>query len=910
MGLATYNERSWAIDLIGHLNQSLMGNDLAVRRVSGEQGISAEGSSRFPDMLLFGDQDDAVILQGWELKFPDTDINDPELLENAALKARSLGLDSFVVWNVRYAALYILDSENGEFVFYQQWDELHDIDSRAKVRGARARWEALGAIILASVNSLLANGDLQGRPFVEAYRTEGLSGLIAANSGAAADHLRVAALANGQLRSEIALWWSRYQNEYDGDDRHVALAKANLLNWMNKFLLAHILRERSQHADRVVEIDKEMDPADAIAIFSEISEHCNFWTAFSDGLGLSVVPPESWRHLCEFNRFLSALRIATVDQGQVQALLETSASVGNRKLRGQYTTPAGLANLLVHLAIDNIATDRLLDPCCGSGTIARAALDLKLKNGVAAASGASQIYASDLDRQAVQLATFSLSSPLLMREPLRIFGLDAFALSPDLGVQFRDPNNGQAFQEQLGTFQAIASNLPFVAQDGRRTYGEAIDRVNLKLAETGSGLTGRADIAAYLPFAFYDLLEPGGRLVILITNAWLGTEWGQQFFDKLRHFYRLRAVVTSGAGRWFENAKIVTNILVLEKPVAEDAPDMGTNFVVLKQTIDLLEENDHAEAVAAQILLGQQQDDMMTLRSVTHDAIVEARPLGLDGMGQFVDCDWIAHFPLVPANTKFRFVRGQRRGWDGLFYPNGDHSIEYEYLCDVVLRSTAFTTYGTPNRAKAFVCSATLDELRQRGHLGALNWIERFANARNGSNRPLPEALQQANLHWYQMEAGLASDLVIPINFGDRLFVGHLDVPVIVNQRFTVLNARDGTDVELAHALLNSTVGLFMIEAIGFGRGQGALDLNKDRLGKHLHMIDPSALSAAQRGNIVAAFATVRDREILNIADELEQQDRIILDDVILEALGAEIDRESVYEGLRTLNEIRQSVKD
>ena len=139
MALAGYNERSWAIDLIGHLKQIAHNENRAVRDVSGEQTITDLGGSLFPDVLLFGDRDTARILQGWELKLPDTDIADQEFFDNAELKARMLGLDSFVLWNVRYARLFALDPDEDEYVLHTEWTDLGDITTRAAVRPARAR---------------------------------------------------------------------------------------------------------------------------------------------------------------------------------------------------------------------------------------------------------------------------------------------------------------------------------------------------------------------------------------------------------------------------------------------------------------------------------------------------------------------------------------------------------------------------------------------------------------------------------------------------------------------------------------------------------------------------------------------------------------------------------------------------
>ena len=158
------------------------------------------------------------------------------------------------------------------------------------------------------------------------------------------------------------------------------------------------------------------------------------------------------------------------------------------------------------------------------------------------------------------------------------------------------------------------------------------------------------------------------------------------------------------------------------------------------------------------------------------------------------------------------------------------------------------------------------------------------------------------------MRADRLTELVVPMGFGSRLYVGRLDPPAFVDQRLIALNTKDGTDTDLVHALLNSTLGLLMIEAIGFGRGLGVLDLNKDRIEKSLHVLDPSELTTNARNNIVSSFQPLIDRDILEVADELDQDDRIAFDDVVLDAFGITVARETIYDGLRALAEIRQAV--
>lgn len=167
-GAATYNERSWAIDLIGHLKHLANRDNRSIKDAGGEQTIKAEGGSLFPDVLLFGDKATARILQGWELKMPDTGIDDAEFRENAETKARALGLDSFLLWNVSHAHLFVRDPRTDAYVRSQTWDDLADISTRTSVVRNRARWEELAGRIIGYLNDLFDRGTLQGRQFIDA----------------------------------------------------------------------------------------------------------------------------------------------------------------------------------------------------------------------------------------------------------------------------------------------------------------------------------------------------------------------------------------------------------------------------------------------------------------------------------------------------------------------------------------------------------------------------------------------------------------------------------------------------------------------------------------------------------------------------------------------------------------------
>lgn len=901
-GAITYNERSWAIDLIGHLKHLATQGNRSIKDAGGEQTVKAEGGSLFPDILLFGDRATARILQGWELKMPDTSIDDAEFRENAETKARALGLDSFLLWNVSHAHLYVRDVATDTFTRNHTWRDLTDITTRTAVIRNRARWEALAETIFGYLNDLFDRGTLEGRQFIDAYRSGGITALIMENSGQVAEALVEASNRDAALRAEMILWWNLYQAEYAGGTMEQVLAQAVISNWIGKILFGHILREKDARAQRIAKIDDETTPAEALSLFRQLLEDCNFWAIFSDSIGLGTIPNGVWEQLKQFNSLLSDLRVGSVDQSQLSNVLEATVEVAVRKLRGQYPTPIELARLLVNLCVRNTVDDRVLDPCCGSGTIARAAIEQKLAANVPPNAVAAAVFAGDQDPQAVQIATFALTKPSLMNIPLRIYQRDAFTLAPDTAIGFRNPTNGAVFTEDLGQFQAITSNLPFVAQKGRKQYKNTLDRVVATMGEEGKRFTRRADVAAYLPFSLHPLLADGGRLGIIITNAWLGTTWGDAFYNLLGRYYDLKCVITSGAGRWFQNSEVVTNILIMDKKTNPDQPNGNTKFVVLTRPLEALAELDAVQVAAAQIELGQTQNDTMTIRAISAVDLARFRPLGLGGNAQFVDCDWILSLPLVPLQNLFTVLRGERRGMNKLFYPTPDHGIEPDYIRPLAKSSTGFTRLRCPAAKEAFSCSRTKDELTALDHTGALNWIRRFETPETIAK------LQTSGLMWYEMRADTLTDLVMFINYGNRLFVGRVDPPAFADQRLVRLEPIGTVDIDLAHALLNSTISMFIMEGMGFGRGLGALDLNKDRIEDFMHILNPAQLDQVGIASIKDAFTPLLQRDILDVADELEQSDRQAFDDVVISAFGLNIDRQRIYNALLSLVEIRQTV--
>jgi hypothetical protein len=155
------------------------------------------------------------------------------------------------------------------------------------------------------------------------------------------------------------------------------------------------------------------------------------------------------------------------------------------------------------------------------------------------------------------------------------------------------------------------------------------------------------------------------------------------------------------------------------------------------------------------------------------------------------------------------------------------------------------------------------------------------------------------------------ADLVLPVNPYRRLFVPKLRERSFVDQRFTRFTLTDASvSADLCHALLNSVVGLFLVEALGFGRGLGALDLSTTRAKRQLHMLDPRRLSSKQREQIIQAFRPLLDRPVEELSAELARDDRQAFDQTVLDTFGLGSLHQQIREALRELYDIRMAVND
>lgn len=907
------NERAWAVDLISEINRLVRVRSRRIQSAGGEWGIPARGKGNmlFPDVLLFGDPSHNAVLQGWELKMPDTPVTDLSLIDNAQEKCRRMGLSSFLVWNACDAVLYRF--EGGQREVMRTW-HCEGVKTRADVVGNKSSWVGTLSRIIDDLNDIFEQGILScSKPLPEHLNTV-IGAILQDQSGTLATAVEAVERKSRSDRTDISLWWrgAKFEHGNPAENlKYIILATEILLHWIQRFLFAHYLQRFVAEARWVTSLLPPASIRDAESGFAQLSSKHDFAQIFRSRMGSDWLLPDNWQALLAFNQYLRDAHLPDIDQRLLHETLHSVRRESQRKIAGQYCTPVRLASLLVRVATDDLNVP-MLDPCCGTGTIAREILSLKTHHGIPLSEAVGTTWAADRYVMPLQFTTLSLTQGDAPFETLRVFQQDVLKLYVGMPVSFVDAGTGKLFSEPLPMFPCIILNPPFIRFEDWMREEETIAEVQRFVLEyAGSGIDGRSDYFVLILLHLWHLLADTGRIGVVVPNAWMGAEWGRSFRRQLRTFFTIETIVTSGSGRWFRDADVVTNLLVLQKKMQTDAQAAKglVTFAVTQRPLSDWDDK-HVIRMADLISRGSASDeDTVWINQVDNDSLDQFEQDGLCWTACFSDCKWLDEIRslLVPVSDFFEVRRGERRGWDKLFFPDDQNDIEEEYLYPVVKSAASIHRLDADPDGVAFCCSRSMDELERHGHSGALAWIRRFQHATNGSGRPLPEVLSREGYFWYEMRPDTTADLAVSINPGNRLFFARFSPRCFVNQRLIRLTARPDTDVLLCHALLCSLTGAFYLEALGFGRGLGALDLNATKLARQMRMPNPGSISMDDRKRILTAFRRIRRRDIQTFSEEIARADRLAFERAVLAGFGVPLLLPQILESVHRLHRIRSA---
>lgn len=221
--------------------------------------------------------------------------------------------------------------------------------------------------------------------------------------------------------------------------------------------------------------------------------------------------------------------------------------------------------------------------------------------------------------------------------------------------------------------------------------------------------------------------------------------------------------------------------------------------------------------------------DIMKRKEYLKKEISELEKLNISYNAFFYDISWLNEIKqnLIQIKQIFTVFRGAKTGQDEIFILKDVNSVDSQYRFKMLRNSKGCDSLiAVPDS-----CFASSDkpyeELIKLGHIKTVDYFKSFEDRLNKS------VLQHGKIWYHLKETTKKASIITSLNPDKRFFFSKFNEPACINQRligFIPLNA--GVDIDICHALLNSIIGIFFIEASGFGRGDGVLDLSKDKLEK------------------------------------------------------------------------------
>jgi len=296
---------------------------------------------------------------------------------------------------------------------------------------------------------------------------------------------------------------------------------------------------------------------------------------------------------------------------------------------GQHYTDQDLVDVVNAFCIRR-GTDNVLDPACGSGSFLVRAYQRKawLDNSQSHQELLAQIYGVDIALFAAHLATLNLAARDVREEENypRIARRNFFEVAPDqpfcripAGLQ------GERRMEEvtLPPLDAVVGNPPYVRQEmiprrnqkGVKPFQSKEDIHDLcRQAWPDLVLSGRSDLHCYFWPAATRFLKEGGWFGFLVSSSWLDVDYGFALQGWILRHFKLHAIIESTCEPWFEDARIKTCAVILQR-CADEKERMAQLVKFVRVDRPLAE------------ILGQRSDENSRQRSAEkfRDAISRAK---------------------------------------------------------------------------------------------------------------------------------------------------------------------------------------------------------------------------------------------------------------------------------------------
>lgn len=812
-----------------------------------------------------------------------------------------------MLWNFQHAQLHVCN-DCDEFEIIESWTIDDRIVDRDAISLYEKEWKAFLHHLIDIVAEFISTGKIKHRLLGEALTESVMPTLINDNKGLLAEFLKCRAARDITIKTYIDEWWETAHTEYvhDEQDPYFAYSKVVLINWLNKLLFANLIQNQCDAARMIGDISTGCKIEQAVDVFNCITEACDFHNVFAMPPFSDRLPDDTWEDLITFNELLFECDMKLLEREYSHRILEDSISVAKRQVAGQYPTPEPLAKLLSEIAVRD-SYGNAWDCCCGTGTIGCALWGRKKSILSEVDDNAERIayettWMSDIHDFPLQIATQSYSALSPLKMPLLVIRENVFDVKPGTPVSLINPLNGDHEVFQMPHFKSIASNLPFVDFNTSDVfvYDAVKEEIKSNLWEDYRvSLSDRNDLYCYITLYLERILEDDGCMCLLTSNSWLCASAGDGFMLALQVKFDIDAIYVNGTHRWFSNADVMNAILVLKKKGPDTKPEcfMGS----INASIDDLSNDDIRNSISRRVISHSSDCGFVSECLITWKQMRQLRDLGLSYYTMCHDVAFMLELveSLCSAESLFEIKRGTKSGQDSFFYSSDPEFVEEQFRIDLLKNFADVKNYELLPTWYAFNCNKSIEYLEEHSCNKSLQKIRSISKPNQSclSHRP----------YWYTLPDSGSIAFATMMNPYTRLFfAGALPGrSFVANQRaicFSPIKA--DLDEELCLALLNSTLGMFLIEASAAPMALGALDTRAETF-KKMYMLNPSLITPAQREDIVSAFKILKSRNIKDALEELNEQDRIRFDSVVLRAYGIEKFDKQIRDALARMLRVR-----
>ena len=617
---------------------------------------------------------------------------------------------------------------------------------------------------------------------------------------------------------------------------------------------------------------------------------------------------------------LSRFDWGSVNIDVIGKIFERLVHEERRHLLGQYYTDDAVADLIVS-QIDEPGI--ILDPACGSGTFLMRALNYLASTGVGKSEILRKLVGVDINRNAVALAKVNLY----------IAGLEEL----EKGRVFT-PNVMQAdYFQKWYEADYIVTNPPYTRQEEMKmayfneNYKQYLERVVSDI----EGWNKRASIYAY--FIVKSLKEARKGIGYLVENSWLNAEYGRPIRERLFSKDVETIVIEPLVERWFEDADVNTNVIItkkygnlgkhtfvfLKKGLREliGDPPPSSNFIATQRYYKRIRELvEKWKKVAPSTVLEDNEAKVVGLDSSTAQRIEEklGRFAFLRGPKSYIELVFSflkGDERVVKLDDVVELGRGVMTGANDYFYlPSKfwrlvEDTEEYLEVTNGVRRIRISKNYLKPLIRPAHLRNSTYEVtgVPKLGKEDYVLWIDDPNGIRDPGTREYIEWLvnvlpRKMSGNWrirMRDTSGWQFLFRSAVNTNYSIYFNRLPSHQ-VDARFYTGRPKNGNGdaVVVLYGLLNSTLTYIGIELFGrTNMGEGVLDVRKADCEtvpipspkRFAEFLDENSL----RDKFVESVRKLMKRKPVSIEEELKQEDRRLIDEIVFEFLWRK-DRDAV----------------